>query len=68
VEDAELQLQADILASERSVVSLRQMVENEKSATPFSAKDIVNAINKLEEAEAGVKILLSLQKQLFPKE
>ena len=68
MEDAELQLQADILASERSVVSLKQMVENEKSAIPFNAKDIVNAIVKLEEAEAGVKILLSLQKQLFPKE
>lgn len=63
--NAELQLQADILATEQSVFEAEEKLRNAKKAIPFNSQAIVDAQVNLEAANDALKRLKALQKELF---
>ena len=64
-ESVKLQLEADILASRQSVSEATKAVKQAKYAIPFNSLNIINAQAEEAAAQAGVKALLALKKELF---
>ena len=65
VREAELQLDADILATERSIATAEKKYEEVVMATPFNSQNIINAKNQIEAAKAGLEALQELKAELF---
>ena len=65
VEEAKQQLEADILATKRSLASSRQDLLKAKSAQPFDAQKIINIQIRVEGLEDGLSRLLDLMEELF---
>ena len=65
-----LQLQADVLATQKSIAQLELRVKQAKSAVPSQSYsvNVINAIVTLRNMENGLKELLELQAELFPAE
>jgi hypothetical protein len=61
-----LQLQSDILETELSVAKAEIDVENAKGAFPFDSQIIIEAENKLEGYQNGLKKLQGYKAELFP--
>lgn len=66
VKKAELQLQADIIATEESLVNAETNLELAKAAIPFNSQAIINAKIAVESAENGLKELQAIKLELFP--
>jgi hypothetical protein len=65
VEEAQQQLQADVLATKRSLASSKQSLLAAKSARPFNSQDVINAQLQIEGLEDGLKRLNGLLAELF---
>jgi len=59
-----LQLQADILATNQELIEANQRLSNSKGAFPFNSQNILNA--DVESATNGLAALNALQTELFP--
>ena len=66
VKKAELQLQADIIATEESLVNAETNLELAKAAIPFNSQAIINAKIAVESAANGLKELQAIKLELFP--
>ena len=64
-EAAKQQLEADILATKRSLAISRQDLLKAKSAQPFNAQNIINVQIHIEGLEDGLDRLLTLMEELF---
>lgn len=69
-QELSLQLQADVLATQKSIAQLVQRVKQAKSAAPSQSYsvNVINAVVALRNMENGLKELLELQAELFPAE
>lgn len=65
IEDAELQLKSDILATRRAISPARKKLENAKGRFPFDSAFILEQKSELKSLEEGLKELEELQKELF---
>ena len=65
VEQANIQLQSDILATKQSIAKAQRDVKTVMKAIPFNSQNIINAKDKVKSLEAGLKELEKLQKELF---
>lgn len=65
VEDARIQLDADIHAAKKEVNQANRSVEAAIAADYFDSADIIEAKQELELAQANYEALLDLQKELF---
>ena len=65
VEEAQQQLQADVLATKRSLASSRQVLLAAKSARPFDSQAVINAQLQIEGLEDGLNRLNGLLAELF---
>ena len=65
VEEAKQQLEADILATKRSLAASKQDLLKAKSAQPFDAQKIINIQIRVEGLEDGLSRLLNLMEELF---
>ena len=65
VEQANLQLQSDISATNQSLLSAKKDLAAAYITKPFSSQAIISAQDKVTILEAGIKRLSELQKQLF---
>jgi len=61
-----LQLQADILATNQELIEANQRLSNSKGAFPFNSQNILNAQADVESATNGLAALNALQTELFP--
>lgn len=68
VEEAQQQLDADLLATRRDLKTAKQRLEQAKSAAPFSSGDILRAKKEVSSLEQGVKELEALKAELFGPE
>ena len=64
VEKAKLQLNAEILATEQSLVSAKNKLTDVMCTVPFSPINVVNAQIEVESLEDGLKRLKNLKKEL----
>ena len=64
-EAAKQQLEADILATKRSLATSRQDLLKAKSAKVFDAQSIINVQLQIEGLEDGLDRLLTLMQELF---
>ena len=64
VENAKLQLQSDILATQSALEDKKQELEDAKTTYPLSAINIVNLMTEVEGLEDGLKKLKALQEEL----
>lgn len=64
VENAKLQLQSDILATQSALEDKKQELEDAKSTYPLDAITIVNLQTEVEGLEDGLKKLKTLQEEL----
>jgi hypothetical protein len=65
VEEAQQQLQADVLATKRSLASSRQSLLAAKSARPFNSQNVINQQLQIEGLEDGLNRLNGLLAELF---
>ena len=65
VEEARQQLEADILATKRSLAANKQDLLKAKSAQPFDAQKIIDIQIRVEGLEDGLSRLLDLMEELF---
>ena len=65
VEEAQQQLQADVLATKRSLASSKQVLQAAKSARPFDSQAVINAQLQIEGLEDGLNRLNGLLAELF---
>ena len=65
VEEALQQLQADVLATKRSLASSKQVLLAAKSARPFDSQAVINAQLQIEGLEDGLRRLNGLLEELF---
>lgn len=65
VEDAQLQLEADLKVTQRELKAETRKLAKLKSAEVLSSADLVDCINKIDALKGGVKILNALEKELF---
>lgn len=65
VKTAELQLQADILATERSLAEAFAERKNAMFIQPFDPQEIINCSIHIEELQDGLKRLNALKSELF---
>ena len=63
VNEAKLQLSADILATEKSLASKKSELADAKCTTPLNATNIVNLQIEVEGLEDGLKRLHNLAKE-----
>ena len=66
VENASLQLQADVLATKKAITEATKQVETAFGSFPLNTENIKAAEIKLEGLNDGLKRLEKYQKQLFP--
>ena len=64
VENAKLQLQSDILATQSALEDKKQELYDAKTAYPLRSIDIVNLMTEVEGLEDGLKKLKALQEEL----
>ena len=64
VENAKLQLQSDILATQSALEDKKQELDDAKTAYPLRSIDIVNLMTEVEGLEDGLKKLKALQEEL----
>lgn len=64
VENAKLQLQSDILATQSALEDKKQELDDAKSTYPLRSIDIVNLMTEVEGLEDGLKKLKALQEEL----
>ena len=64
VENAKLQLQSDILATQSALEDKKQELDDAKTTYPLSAINIVNLMTEVEGLEDGLMKLKALQKEL----
>ena len=64
VENAKLQLQSDILATQSALEDKKQELEDAKSTYPLNAVAIVNLQTEVEGLEDGLKKLKALKDEL----
>ena len=64
VENAKLQLQSDILATQSALEDKKQELEDAKTTYPLSAINIVNLMTEVEGLEDGLKKLKALKDEL----
>lgn len=64
VENAKLQLQSDILATQSALEDKKQELDDAKSTYPLNAVYIVNLITEVEGLEDGLKKLRALKDEL----
>ena len=65
VESAELQLQADLLATRKSLAKSKRELDELKSSPNFNPSLIISKKKEVEGFEEGVKELEALRKELF---
>ena len=65
VRQSQLQLQSDILSSEKTLADLKKALQSQKGAYPLDASAIIGLANKVTSAEAGLKALRDLEAELF---
>jgi len=65
VEQAELQLQSDILATKQSLAEAKGNLDTAKCACPFDATEVINYQVEVEALEDGLKRLTTLKEELF---
>lgn len=65
VEQAELQLQSDILATKRSLTEANSTLNTLKGAANFNSSAIIEQQGVVEGLQNGLKALEKLQKELF---
>ena len=65
VEQAEQQLLSDISATKLSLSSAKKELSEAKRLFPFNSTNIINAMQKVEGFENGLKILNDLKSELF---
>ena len=65
VEQAKLQLDADLLATKQSLADYEKELTGSLSVFPLDAKRIIGLKGKIADAKAGVKELEILKKELF---
>lgn len=63
--EADLQLSADILATERSLAAKKHELSTALGAFPFNSTNIINLQVEVEGLEDGLKRLNALKTQLF---
>lgn len=66
VRDAELQLESDKNATERTIIERKKALALAKVTLPYSPSKIIKAQEELESAEAGMAALIRLRDQDFP--
>lgn len=64
VENAKLQLQSDILATQSALEDKKQELDDAKTTYPLNAITIVNLMTEVEGLEDGLKKLKALQEEL----
>lgn len=64
VENAKLQLQSDILATQSALEDKKQELDDAKTTYPLRSIDIVNLMTEVEGLEDGLKKLKALQEEL----
>lgn len=64
VENAKLQLQSDILATQSALEDKKQELEDAKTTYPLVAIDIINLETEVEGLEDGLKKLRALKDEL----
>ena len=64
VENAKLQLQSDILATQSALEDRKQELDDAKTTYPLRSIDIVNLMTEVEGLEDGLKKLKALQEEL----
>ena len=64
VENAKLQLQSDILATQSALEDKKQELDDVKTTYPLKSIDIVNLMTEVEGLEDGLKKLKALQEEL----
>ena len=64
VENAKLQLQSDILATQSALEDKKQELDDAKTTYPLNAITIVNLMTEIEGLEDGLKKLKALQEEL----
>lgn len=65
VNQASLQLQADLLATKQALSKAEVALAEAKRKVPFSPSAIIAAKNEIKSLEAGLKDLEELQEELF---
>jgi len=65
VKQAELQLEADMLATQKSLAESEKTLAILKSSFPLQPDDIVETAGQVAELKAGLKFLEDLKKELF---
>lgn len=63
VEEAKLQLQSDILATEKSLASKKAELDDAKCTVPLNSINIINLQIEVESLEDGLKRLNALKKE-----
>lgn len=64
IKDASLQLQGDILESEKSLNSKKNILKDLKNTYPLDTQAIVDVTNDIECLERGIKLLNELKEEL----
>lgn len=65
VEEARIQMDADILEAKRKVATATKTVENTIAQVPFNSANVVSAQEDLEVAKAHYQALVDLKADLF---
>ena len=65
VKQAELRLQSDILATEKSLADAKMAKSRTLVSRPFNSQAVINADTQIEGLEDGLKRLKALQTELF---
>lgn len=65
VEEARIQMDADILEAKRKMVGATKYVESTIARTPFNSANVVNAQEDAEVAKAHYQALVDLKADLF---
>lgn len=65
-DQAKLQLQSDLLETQRLLGEKKQALEEAKGASPLNTQTIVTLAGEVDGLEKGVEYLKNLSKELFP--
>lgn len=67
-ESAHLQLQADMIATRKSLAEAQRNLDKIKTTIPYSPSAIIEAKSKVEKYQNGLKALQDLEIEDFPAE